>query len=130
MGGQGRLGHRRSSWSSTRQHRQTEGSKRQWSGSKTGQGSETHQGTAPGISRQDGQGTDGVQPRWSLLQRHGRCTEPAVKVGWLQATVRAPEGIQNDPEASQLPSHATESHLQKPPAQGWSPGTQDVYCPS
>ena len=122
-------GHRRSSWSSTQQHRWT-GGKGQWSGDQAGWGSETHQGAAPGIRGQDGQGTNGVLPRRLTWQRHSRGTEPTVEVGWPLVTAKGPEAIQNDPEAKQLLRPTMESNRQKPPAQEWSPGTLDVYCPS
>ena len=58
-----------------------------------------------------------MRPRRPTWQRRGRGTDPTVEVGWPRSTVRGPEAIQNDPEAKQLPRHATESHCQKPPAQ-------------
>ena len=72
---------------------------------------------SPRDQRTGGRGTNGVRPRRPTWQRRGRGTDPTVEVGWPRATVRGPEAIQNDPEAKQLPRHATESHRQKPPAQ-------------
>ena len=128
--GASRRGLRRSSWSSTRQHQQTEGGKGQWRLGKAGQGSETHQGAAPGIRGQDGRGTNEVLPRRPTWHRHGRGIEPTVEVGWPPANARGPEVILNDPEAKLLLPQDTESHRKKPPAQERSPGTQDVYWPS
>ncbi|CAI9150062.1 unnamed protein product, partial [Rangifer tarandus platyrhynchus] len=54
---------------------------------------------APGISRQDGRGTDGPRPRRSMLQRRGSSTETAVEVVWPRATARDLEAIPDDPEA-------------------------------
>ena len=67
---------------------------------------------------------------WPTWHTCSRGIEPTVQVGWPSATARGPEAILNDPEAKLLLRQATESHRKKPPAQEWSPGTQDVYCPS
>ena len=89
-----------------------------------------HQGAAPGIRGQAGQGTNGVLPRRPTWHRRGRGIEPTVEVGWPPATARGPEAILNDREVKLLLRHAMESHRKKPPVQEQSPGTQDVYCPS
>ena len=82
-----------------------------------GQGSETHQGAAPGIRGQDGRGTNEVLPRRPTWHRHCRGIEPTVEVGWPPATARGPEVILKDPEAKLLLRQDTESHRKKPPAQ-------------
>lgn len=128
MGGQGRLGHRRSSWSSTRQHRWTEGAKVNRAGPRRA-------GEARCTRVQPQGSEDGTDEAPTAYGHVGPCgqdaargTEPTVEVGRPRATERGPEAIPNDPEVRQLPRHATESHCQEPPAEERSPGTPDVSC--